>query len=489
MKDKILYLLKENLYHPVRARVIYDFIVAESIIVFSYLIFSFGKLDFLAAAMFPIVFISINHITGLYTSLKYSPSWQKSLILSSSSFFSFIFLTIMGMNFFPILNAAVFLTLLSAVPRILLNLFNSPPKKNAFLQLITSDSPILIVGGGGYIGSVLVQKLIKSNIRVKVFDKFIYGKQVFDDLADDKRLEIIEGDVTEIYALTLALRNVKAVVHLAGIVGDPASMIDDKLTRHMNIVSTQMLKEAVKAFRIPKFLFASSCSVYGSSEKIVNEKSKLNPLSPYAKTKIDSEREILQDTFDDFHPTILRFATAFGHSQKPRFDLVFNLFLAQAYNNGFVTVTGENQWRPFISVQDLAEAIMKILEAPKEKISRQIYNIGDNALHATIGELAKIAQGIVGEEKKVQIIVRKDDLDLRNYRVSFDKFQAQFDFKCRTTLEDGAKEILENFKKGTYKKPYTDVYYSAFETTKEVRREFYSESYKKTHFSDLSFRE
>ena len=488
MRERIVAFFREIIYHPVNARITYDLAIAFVSSSFSYAIFSFNNIQIVHILLFSFFFIATNFILGIYSTLKLASSFLKFLSLLSSSIFSFVFTFLLGGSPIPLLNASIFAGILTGLPRIFLN-FSSSTKITPFNQVVTSNSPVLVVGGGGYIGSVLVEKMIKSNTRVRVFDKFIYGKQVFDDLKDDRRLEIVEGDVTDIYALTLALRNVQAVVHLAGIVGDPASMIDDRLTRHMNIVSTRMLKEAVKAFRIPKFLFASSCSVYGTSEKIVNEKSRLNPLSAYAKTKIDSEREILQDTFDDFHPTILRFATVFGHSRKPRFDLVFNLFLAQAYNNGFITVTGENQWRPFISISDLAGAIIKILEAPKEKISRQIYNIGDNSLHATIGEIAKIAQRIVGEEKKVQIFLRKDDMDLRNYRVSFNKFQELFNFRCKVSLDDGAREIFEHFKKGTYKKPYTDIYYSALETTKEVKREFYSESYKKTHFSDLSFKE
>src|SRR5579871_3924351 len=154
-----------------------------------------------------------------------------------------------------------------------------------------------------------VERLLEKNYRVRVLDTFFYGKRVFDVIPHKEKLEIIAGDATNISELMYALRNVQAVIHLAGIVGDPAAAIDERLTRHMNIVSTRMVKESVKAFRIPKLIFASSCSVYGASRKISNEESKLNPVSLYAKSKIDSEQELLRDTFDEFNPTILRFAT------------------------------------------------------------------------------------------------------------------------------------------------------------------------------------
>jgi nucleoside-diphosphate-sugar epimerase len=256
----------------------------------------------------------------------------------------------------------------------------------------------------------------------------------------------------------------------------------------MNIVSTRMIKETVKGFRIPKFIFASSCSVYGASNNSLNERSRLSPLSPYAKSKIDSEKEILQDTFDEFHPTILRFATVFGHSRKPRFDLVLNLFAALAYNNKTIKVNGGNQWRPFIHVTDAAQAIIKVINAPTNKVSRKIFNVGDDSLNITIMEAAKIVQSVFKKNgKNIKIIVRRGDSDLRNYIVSFQKIKEQLGFACRISVEDGINEIAKHFKKRTYKKPYTDSYYSALETTKEIKREFYSKSYRKTHFSDFTF--
>ena len=288
--------------------------------------------------------------------------------------------------------------------------------------------------------------------------------------------------------LTLSLRNTKAVVHLAGIVGDPASMVDRKLTKHMNIVSTRMIKEAVKGFGIPKFIFASSCSVYGASDNVSTERSKLKPLSPYAKSKIDSEREIMRDTFDEFHPTILRFATVFGHSRKPRFDLVLNLFTAQAFKKGSINVFGGNQWRPFIHVSDAADSIIKVIDAPINKTSRKIFNVGDDSLNITIMDAAKIVRNVLNKNgKNIKINVKKDDSDLRNYIVSFQKIKDELRFKCKISFEKGIDEIIKNFKKRAYKKTYTDPYYSALETTKEFKKEFYSKSYQDSHFSNFIF--
>lgn len=201
-------------------------------------------------------------------------------------------------------------------------------------DISNSKGPILVIGGGGYIGTHVVEQLLESGYSVRILDRFVFGKKVISDLLKNKNLEIIEGDISDLVALSRALQGVSAVVHLAGLVGDPACAVDENMTLHINIASTRVVKEMSKAFKVPHFIFASSCSVYGASDEVMNEGSSLNPVSLYAKTKIDSEQEILNDKTADFNPTILRFATVFGHSRRPRFDLVTNLFTAQAYNEG-----------------------------------------------------------------------------------------------------------------------------------------------------------
>ena len=351
-----------------------------------------------------------------------------------------------------------------------------------------SRRPVLVVGGGGYIGTHLVEILLNSNYRVRVFDKFVFGRGVLGDLENHPDLEVIEGDVSNIYLLTLALRDTQAVIHLAGLVGDPASSIDDNLTQHFNIVSTRILLESVKALRIPRFIFASSCSVYGASDEKVNESSQLNPVSLYAESKIDSENEILRSAGDYFHPTILRFATVFGHSRRARFDLVTNLFTAQAFNDGKITVMGSQQWRPLIHVSDIAQSIVRVLDAPIEEVSRQIFNVGDDDLNTTIGELAKLVARVVGHDKtgsKVEITVDDDIDDTRNYRVSFEKIQENLGFRARIGLEDGIREMAAALKDGVYENHYRDGLYSNVQMTKLIKDEFYSKEYRETHLSML----
>ena len=348
---------------------------------------------------------------------------------------------------------------------------------------------ILVTGGGGYIGTHVVEQLLDKGCRVRIFDKFVFGKEILNSLLKNKNLEAVEGDISDLYQLSSALKEVDAVVHLAGLVGDPACAVDPQFTKHMNVVSTRIIKELSKSFGVKRFIFASSCSVYGASDQIVDETSSLNPVSLYAKTKIDSEKELLDDENKNFHPIILRFATVFGHSRRPRFDLVTNFFTAQAYNEGLITVAGSQQWRPFIHVADIARAIVMALEAPLKKADRQIFNVGDDKLNTTIGELGKLVEEIVKvnkKGKKVEVSINDNISDKRNYRVSFAKIKKVLGFEAKTTLETGIKEMTEHFKKGTYQKNYKDTRYINVEMTKLMQVEFKSDGYKRKNISALS---
>ncbi len=477
-------ILRKIIFDPIRARVLYDFGFTLITIAITFGLFRLAKVGTLIPVLIglvPMVFVLVNYTLGVYSWHKMSALWLKLCVILTASLITAALLAYLQLLSLPVMLGLVFSAIGIAMPRIFLN-FRTERRSLALTSIIRENAPILIVGGGGYIGSWVVERLLKENYKVRVFDKFLYGRSALADLEANRNLEIIEGDLSDLYALTRALSNVQAVVHLAGIVGDPAASFDPKLTRHVNVIGTRMLKETVKAFRISKFIFASSCSVYGASDKIVDENSNLNPVSLYAQTKIDSETELLEDTYDDFHPTILRFATVFGHSRKPRFDLVANLFVAQAFHNGVITVTNGDQWRPFIHVADLAEAITKVLKAPTEKVSRQIFNVGDERLNATIDQLANLVKSTI-TDRPVQVATVDQAGDRRNYRVSFRKIEHLLDFRASRTLEEGIAEIYANFKAGRYDKPYTDQFYSNLETTKTVKKEFYSSEYQRTHFS------
>lgn len=321
---------------------------------------------------------------------------------------------------------------------------------------------ILITGGGGYIGTHITERLLQEGYFVRIFDQFIFGENVVADLKKKKNLEIIKGEIGEWQKLRESLNGVDGVIHLAGLVGDPACIVNKDLTTQMNIVSTRIVKDLSKDAKVSRFIFSSSCSVYGASDQLMNEESGLNALSLYAQTKIDSEKEILNDKSKSFHPVILRFATVFGDSRRPRFDLVANLFVAQAYNDGVINVTGSTQWRPFIHPQDIAKAVVKIINMPEKAIDRQVINVGDDKLNITIGELAYLVERMVKKNKKgnkVQVRIKDDLNDKRNYKVSFKKIKKLLKFEATISLQAGLQEIYENFKKGKYKENYQDPLY------------------------------
>jgi len=184
--------------------------------------------------------------------------------------------------------------------------------------------------------------------------------------------------------------------------------------------------------------------VYGISDEIMSESSEVRPVSLYAETKVDSERELLTAMRGGFHPTILRFSTIFGLSPRPRFDLVVNLLTAKAIKDGVVTIFNGEQWRPFLHVGDAAESIIRVLEAPCEVVGGQTYNVGDDRLNYTLTDVARKILDIFPDTRVEEI----SNSDRRNYRVSFQKIKDELDFFCSKTLEDGIKELKVAFENG-----------------------------------------
>lgn len=355
--------------------------------------------------------------------------------------------------------------------RLLLSL---PYSKRRHLSslVVNRHGPVLIIGGAGYIGSSTVDLLLRRGYQVRVLDRLMYGPDPLQPFVRHPNFELIEGDATDIAKLSQALRNASAVIHLAGLVGDPACAVDPDLTRHVNIVTTRMAKEVAHGLGIHRFIFASSCSVYGFCDEVALEETPVRPVSLYAQTKVDSEEELLSVARDDFFVTILRFATVFGHSLRPRFDLIANLFTAQAMADGQIIVIGPNQWRPFIHVRDLARAILLVLEAEPALVQAQIYNTGDGRLNMTLDQLAGLVQRVVADHRPVRLCVSDNTEDSRSYSVSFEKIRKALGFEAEISIEEGIRELVQHFAAGTYRDFRTPVY-SNVATTRQALREFY----------------
>ena len=189
---------------------------------------------------------------------------------------------------------------------------------------------VLLTGGSGYLGSILSRKLITKGHHVRILDNFLFGRNSIKDIENNKKLEIIEGDIRDLSIVGKSLKNIDSVIHLASIVGTQSAELDPKTSIEINFMATRNIAELCKIYKIKQFIFASTCSVYGAQpDQLIAENSEVNPLDSYGQSKFQSERAILQ-AYD--YPTILRLGTLFGASYRMRFDLAINLFIAQFYH-------------------------------------------------------------------------------------------------------------------------------------------------------------
>lgn len=234
------------------------------------------------------------------------------------------------------------------------------------------------------------------------------------------------------------MRGVDGVVHLGAIVGDAACALDERLAQDVNTAATGMIAEVAKFMGARRFVFASTCSVYGASDLTLDERSELNPASLYARSKIVSEQHVLRLADDRFAPTVLRLATIFGLSPRPRFDLALNILTARAITEKTITISGGRQWRPFVHVGDAANAIVSTLEAPVAAVGREILNVGSDSENYRLEQIGALIKDAV---PGVRVVTDPADPDRRNYRVSFAKFRERVGPLRSTSVLEGIHEI------------------------------------------------
>jgi nucleoside-diphosphate-sugar epimerase len=317
--------------------------------------------------------------------------------------------------------------------------------RTAATSVETGQPTVLVIGGAGYIGSSLLPKLLKSGYKVRLFDCFMYGDEPIAACRDHQNLEIIRADFRQVDQVVSAMKGVSTVVHLGAIVGDPACAVDEDLTLDINLVATRMIAEVAKGHGIERFIFASTCSVYGASDDILDETSDLNPVSLYAKSKIACERVLLGMKDAHFSPVILRFGTIYGLSGRTRFDLVVNLLAAKAVMDGEITVMGSDQWRPFVHVADASSAVLSAVEARAEQLQQVIFNVGSNEQNLTLGELGELINRIV---PSAVIKVSDFNADRRNYNVDFRRIRQNLGFSPEWSLESGIRQVIRVIDEG-----------------------------------------
>lgn len=315
---------------------------------------------------------------------------------------------------------------------------------------------VLVIGGAGYIGAALLPKLLEKGYHVRLLDLLIYGTEPIEEALAHPNLEIMQADFRQVDKVVEAMRNIDAVIHLGAIVGDPACALDEELTIEVNLMATRMIAEVAKGSGVSRFIFASTCSVYGANDATLDERSALNPVSIYARSKIASERVLMSMASSNFGPTLLRFGTIYGLSGRTRFDLVINLLTAKALVEGKITIFGGDQWRPFVHVDDAALAVVTALESSLSLVGKEVFNVGCDEQNYTIQQMAEIIQQLVPAS---ELISMGSDTDKRNYKVSFSKIKNTLGFEPQWTVEQGVRQVIEAIESGRVIN-YQDAKYS-----------------------------
>jgi nucleoside-diphosphate-sugar epimerase len=301
---------------------------------------------------------------------------------------------------------------------------------------------VLVTGGFGYLGRVLINKLVKNKYKVITIDPLIYNDNSREKI--NKNVTTYVGLTEDKYTLKKIFeKKIDYLIHLSGVSNDPTAALDPELTNRSNIEATKNILNFSKSSGVKKFIFASSCSVYGftGNKDFVSEKNKLNPISKYAESKIECEKIILNENSKNFSVTCLRKATLYGASPRMRFDLVVNTMTGSAYQDKKIIINGGNQWRPFLHVEDAADLYIRLLELNSERISKQIFNVGSNELNLQIKDVAKIVSKIISNAK----IINSKSFDNRSYKVNFDKISLLTGWKAKKNIDYGVKEIKNLF--------------------------------------------
>ena len=312
---------------------------------------------------------------------------------------------------------------------------------------------VLVSGGAGYIGSVLVRELLAKGYKVRVIDNLSFGGESIIELLNSPNFEFLKGDIRNMADVKKALVGVDGVAHLASIVGDPACAKHPELASEINHIGSMGFYSMANEMGVKRFIFASTCSNYGkmSGDGYLNEESQLNPVSLYAETKVLVEKFLLsQDKSNVCKPTCLRFSTVYGLSPRPRFDLTVNEFAKELALGRELVIFGEQFWRPYCHVVDLARSVIAVLEAEENKVSFDVFNVGDTKENY---QKKMIVDEIKKQLPNIQVKYIQKTEDPRDYRVSFEKIQTKLGFKITKTVPEGIADTIKVVQEGFFQNP------------------------------------
>lgn len=296
---------------------------------------------------------------------------------------------------------------------------------------------VLVTGAGGYIGSVLTRMLLEAGHAVTAVDRFYFGRQTLPP--DGDRLRVVEDDIRRLEPDHL--RGAHAVIDLAALSNDPAGELDAAHTWQVNHAGRVRIAQMAKATGVLMYLLPSSCSVYGFQDGILNERSPVNPLTTYAKANYQAEQDILALADARFCVVVIRQATVYGLSPRMRFDLAINGMVRGLFKSRKIPVLRDGtQWRPFVHVKDTARAMMAMLDAPRDAVNGEVFNVGADEQNYQIVPLARMVAEAVGVECATEWYGLPDH---RSYRVSFQKVRRTLGFTPHYTPREGAREIYD----------------------------------------------
>jgi nucleoside-diphosphate-sugar epimerase len=317
---------------------------------------------------------------------------------------------------------------------------------------------VLVTGGAGYVGCVLVPKLLRAGHSVVVYDLMLFGSA---GLPKHKNLEVVTGDIRDIPSYSRALKGVQSVIHLACISNDPSFELDPSLSRSINYECFEPMVVASKKAGVNRFIYASTSSVYGVSDAPeVTEEHPLVPLTDYNKYKGLCEPLLLRHQSSGFTTVIIRPATVCGYSPRMRFDLTVNILTNHAVHRGLITVFGGAQKRPNIHIDDIAELYVKLLDLPDSLIAGETFNAGYE--NHTVSQLAEFVRQVVESEfpeKKPIRIETTTTNDPRSYHVSSKKIAAKLGYKPQRTIEDAVRDLCRAIRDGKLPNSMTDSNY------------------------------
>jgi nucleoside-diphosphate-sugar epimerase len=330
---------------------------------------------------------------------------------------------------------------------------------------MTAFKKILVTGGAGYVGAVLVPKLLAEGYEISVLDLYLFGDNVLDAVASNPALQQIKGDIRDERVLKRALDGRDAVIHLACISNDPSFELNPELGRSINYDAFLPLVRLSKQAGVRRFIYASSSSVYGiKDEPNVTEDLPLTPLTDYSKYKALCEDILLREQSDDFTVLILRPATVCGYSPRLRLDLTVNILTNHAVTCNKIMVFGGDQLRPNIHIDDITDVYIQSLGWPAKCIAGKIFNVGYE--NRKVIEIAEMVRKAVGEDV---VITKEPTSDNRSYHISSKKIEQELGFRPRRTISDAIQDLRMAFGDGKVPDPMKDNRYYNVKLMQAVR--------------------